>query len=88
MSELITRPAPTRVRDEPRTWTQAYIKFLTNPTEHLGLKLLPLAILGLVPIAVADDILLPFLGMADNIPMWVLIGFTVWRTWLRVRRYR
>ena len=88
MSDLTVRPTPTRVREEPRTWVQAYIKFLTNPAEHLGLKMLPLAIMGLVPIAVADDILLPLMGMADNIPMWILTAFTVWKTWTRVRTYR
>lgn len=88
MSENTVEPMPTRVRPLPRTWLQAYLKFLTNSNEHLGLKLLPLAIMGLLPIAVADDVLLPFLGMADNIPMSVLIAFTVWRTWTRVRTYR
>lgn len=88
MKDIVVKPAETRVRDESRTWVQAYIKFLTNPREHLGLKLLPLALLGLLPIAVADDILLPFLGLADNIPMWILVAFTVWRTWLRVKDYR
>lgn len=88
MKDLTVRPTTATTRDEPRTWAQAYLRFLMNPSEHLGLKLLPLALIGLVPIAVADDLLVPFLGLADNIPMWILASFTIWRTWLRVKTYR
>jgi hypothetical protein len=62
--------------------------FLMNPREPLGIKLLPLAVLGLVPLSIADDFLIPFLGVADNIPTSLLVLFTAFQTWRRVRPYR
>jgi hypothetical protein len=32
--------------------------------------------------------LLPFLGLADNVPMAILVMFIAVRTWMRVRLYR
>jgi hypothetical protein len=82
----ITQPKNTEV--QTRTWFQAYLKFLASPRELLGLKLLPLVVMGLVPISMATDVLLPVIGLADNIPTAILVIFTVFRTWMRVRTYR
>ena len=44
--------------------------------------------MGLLPITMADDILLPFFGMVDNIPMTILVMYIAVRTWMRVRVYK
>jgi hypothetical protein len=54
----------------------------------LNVKLLPLIALGIVPLSMADDLLLPFIGVADDIPTALIVLFAVFRTWQRVRKYR
>lgn len=71
-----------------RGWMDAYKRFLTNPKESFGLKVLPLVALGVVPAALADDVLLPFVGFLDDIPTSLFVAFVVWRTWRRVKDYR
>jgi hypothetical protein len=87
---LMPKPMEPRPREVAgtRTWFEAYKLFLMNKDERLGLKLLPLVALGILPAALADDILLPFLGLADNVPMAILVMFIAVRTWMRVRLYR
>jgi hypothetical protein len=80
-------PKPRPSQAVQKTWFEAYKQFLTSRDESLGLKLLPLAALGIVPVAVADEII-PFIGMLDDIPTALLVGFIAWRTWLRVKTYR
>ncbi len=83
--QIMQRPQPAQVIH--RSWLEAYKRFLMSRDESLGLKLLPLAALGIVPLAVADDII-PFVGMIDDIPTGLLVAFIAWRTWRRVRTYR
>jgi hypothetical protein len=71
-----------------RSWFEAYRMFLMNPRELLNVKLLPLIALGIVPLSMADDMLLPFIGVADDIPTALIVLFAVFRTWQRVRKYR
>lgn len=71
-----------------RSWGQAYRAFLMNPKELLSVKLLPLIALGVLPISMATDVLLPVIGMVDNIPTALLVLFAVGKTWQRVRTYR
>jgi hypothetical protein len=71
-----------------RSWLEAYRAFLLNPRELLNVKLLPLIVLGIVPLSMADDLLLPFLGVVDDIPTALIVAFAVIRTWQRVRKYR
>lgn len=73
---------------EQHSWTDAYKLFLKSPSESFGIKVLPLVLLGVVPIVFADNILLPFVGLIDDIPTSLLVIFTVFRTWSRVREYR
>jgi hypothetical protein len=86
MRDIIIKPA--ELRAEPKSWTDAYRAFLKSRDESFGLKVLPLALMGIVPIALANDVLLPFIGVIDNIPTSLLVLFTVWRTWTRVKTYR
>ncbi len=85
-TSTLTQASPARVRK--RSWFEAYRMFLRNPKEMLGLKLLPLVALGWVPISMADDFLLPLIGLADDIPTTLFVGFVIVRTWWRVRTYR
>jgi hypothetical protein len=82
----VTPVHEARVR--PRSWGEAYRLFLMNPRESLGVKVLPLVALGVVPISMASDVLLPVIGLADNIPTAILVMFAALRTWQRVRTYR
>jgi hypothetical protein len=77
-----------RPRTQQRSWFEAYRMFLMNPRELLNVKLLPLIALGIVPLSMADDLLLPFIGVADDIPTALIVLFAVFRTWQRVRKYR
>jgi len=79
------QPAPAIPQ---RSWASAYLKFLLNPAESLGLKLLPLVVIGVVPAELAGDVLLPFLAVIDGVPTALFALFVLWRTWLRVRTYR
>jgi hypothetical protein len=71
-----------------RSWPEAYRMFLMNPRELLNVKLLPLMLLGIVPLSLADDVLLPIIGVADDIPTALLVVYVVVRTWHQVRKYR
>jgi hypothetical protein len=71
-----------------RSWIDAYKLFLKSREESFGLKILPLVAAGLVPAALADDVLLPFIGFIDDIPTSLFVAFVAWRTWRRVRLYR
>lgn len=71
-----------------RSWLDAYKQFLMNRQESFGLKVLPLVALGILPAALADDVLLPFVGFLDDIPTSLFMAFVVWRTWRRVKEYR
>lgn len=81
----MSRPT-ARVRT--RSWGEAYKLFLKSPRELLSVKLLPLIALGIVPLSVASDLLLPFVGVIDNIPTSLFVMFTIFQTWRRVRTYR
>ncbi len=85
-NQLTTQPTQARVM--MKSWGEAYKSFLKSPDESFGLKILPLIALGVLPLSLADDILVPFLGIADDIPTSLLILFTVFRTWQRVRHHR
>jgi hypothetical protein len=83
-----TQGAQSNAHVRRRTWAEAYRAFLLNPRELLTVKLLPLIAMGILPLSMADDVLLPFIGVADDIPTAIIVGFVVLRTWQRVRRYR
>lgn len=94
---LMNQPAPgarneagaqSNAQVRRRTWVEAYRAFLLNPRELLTVKLLPLIAMGILPLSMADDVLLPFIGVADDIPTAIIMGFVVLRTWQRVRHYR
>jgi len=84
---IVKRQTP-QARPVARSWFDAYKMFLMNPDESFGLKILPLVVIGVLPAMLADDILLPFLGVLDDIPTSILAAFVIFRTWMRVRRYR
>ncbi len=50
--------------------------------------MMPLALAGIIPLSIVDDFLLPVVGIADDIPTWIVslivIGMTAWR----VKAYR
>jgi hypothetical protein len=87
MAYPMTSTHEARPRQQ-RSWLEASQLFLMNPRELLNVKLLPLIALGVVPLSMADDLLLPILGVADDIPTVLLVAYVVFRTWQRVRRYR
>ena len=83
--QIIRKPAGATAS---RSWIDAYKQFLKNPRESFGLKVLPLVAMGVVPAALATDVLLPFIGIIDNIPTSLFVLFVIWRTWKQVKNYR
>ena len=70
------------------SWMQAYMMFLKNPSESRALKMMPLVLLGLVPVTVLDDLVLPGIGLIDNVPTSLVVIVVGVLTWLRVKSYR
>lgn len=87
-TNLVARPRTARPDGKTRGWFDAYRAYLMNPHERIGTKLLPLAALGLIPLSIVDDLLLPFVGVMDDIPTALLVLFAIFRTWQKVRAYR
>ncbi len=46
-----------------KSWPQAYMAFLESPHERRVLKMMPLVLMGVVPLSIADDFSFPFLGL-------------------------
>ena len=87
-TNLVARPRTAQPNEKTRGWLDAYWAYLLDPYEHIGTKLLPLAALGLIPLSFVDDLLLPFVGVMDDIPTALLVLFAIFRTWQKVRAYR
>ena len=86
--EIITTARGRNMAGTLRGWPGAYVAFLRSPHESRILKLMPLALIGVVPLSIVDDFLLPVVGIADDIPTWIVtlivVGMTAWK----VKRYR
>ena len=87
-TNLVARPRSTRPGVNTRSWFRAYLAYLINPHEHIATKLLPFAAIGIIPLSLLDDVLLPYLGVLDDIPTGLFVLFAAFRTWQRVRTYR
>lgn len=74
--------------DGARSWPAAYLEFIKNPRENRVLKMMPLALVGIIPLSVIDDFLIPFIGVADDLPTSVLVLVVLFLTWRRVKIYR
>jgi hypothetical protein len=85
---LVARPRPNQTNTTTRSWFDAYRAFLLNPHENITTKLLPLAVVGIIPLSFLDDLILPFAGVLDDIPTVLLVLFAAFKTWQRVRTYR
>jgi uncharacterized membrane protein YkvA (DUF1232 family) len=73
----------------PKTsWVSAYVKYLRDPHQNKALKLMPLVLIGVVPLSIVDDFLLPVLGFSDDLPTWIVALLVLGMTWTRVRDYR
>jgi hypothetical protein len=82
----LTKPIVTPTTKN--SWPKAYFRFLKNPEERLGTKLLPLVAVGIIPVSLVEDVVLPFLAVIEFVPTSLFIIFTLFRTWQRVRLYR
>jgi hypothetical protein len=82
---IVHEPNQTTVQ---RSWSEAYLKFLSSGRENIFLKIAPLALVGIIPLSILDDVLLPIIGVADDIPTSILVAAIVALTWNRVRKYR
>lgn len=87
-TNLVARPRSTRPSINTRSWFRAYLTYVINPHENIATKLLLFAALGIVPLSLLDDVLLPYLGVLDDIPTSLFVLFAAFRTWQRVRTYR
>ena len=71
-----------------RSWLSAYGAFLRSPQEHRVAKLIPLALMGIVPLSILDDLLIPVYGVIDDLPTSILAIVVVIYTAKRVNKYR
>lgn len=89
VTNLVARPRGVQESTvRTKSWAEAYVAFLLNPNEHLPTKLLPLAAIGVIPLSLLGDLMLPFVGLLDVIPTSLFVVFAIFRTWRRVRTYR
>jgi len=79
---------PPKKSNRPTGWVTAYFRFVSSPNESRILKLMPVVLLGIVPISVLDNFFIPVLGIIDDIPTTVLTVIVLILTWLRVQTYR
>lgn len=79
---------PQRTYLRSNGWVKAYFEFIRNPSESRTLKLMPLILIGVVPISILNNLILPVIGNIDDIPTTVLTIFIVVVTVVRVRTYR
>lgn len=79
---------PNRKPVIQRGWVLAYLEFLRSPHENRVLKMMPLALIGVIPLSILDDVLLPGLGLIDNVPTWLLTVGVLTVTAYKANRYR
>lgn len=88
MSQAVEIISSKPTQSVERSWTQAYIHFLRDRHESRTLKIMPLVILGIVPISIVDDFLLPVLGIADDLPTFLLVIVVAALTLIKVNGHR
>ena len=71
-----------------RSWLSAYGAFLSSPHELRVAKLMPLALMGIIPLSILDDLLIPVFGVIDDLPTSILTIVVVIYTANRVNKYR
>lgn len=81
-------PPGKRAPQQLLDWPKAYLKFLQSSKEHKTLKMMPLVLVGIVPLSVLDDLLLPGIGLLDDIPTGLLAVIVLAITANKVRQYR
>ena len=86
--EIIHPEGRDRTAKPVQNWFGAYMKFLGSSSEHHVLKLMPLVLLGIIPISIADDLLLPVFGVIDDLPTLAVAIVVFGMTLIRVRKYR
>jgi hypothetical protein len=79
---------PLKPSIRQNSWPAAYREFVRSPSENRLLKLMPLVLIGIVPISALDDLVIPIFGTIDDIPTTLLTIITLVLTGLRVRKYR
>lgn len=80
--------SPNTRSKKTRSWAGAYIQFLRSSQESRVLKMMPLVLAGVIPLSVADDFILPIVGLIDDIPTTLLTIIVIVITAVRVRKYR
>lgn len=71
-----------------RSLLQAYYHFLRDPNESRLLKMMPLALMGIVPFTILEDIFLPFLGIIEVLPTTLVVVVVAFLTYRRVQTHR
>ena len=71
-----------------KSWVAAYFEFIRSPHENRVLKLMPMVLLGIIPISLLDNFFIPILGLVDDIPTTIVTIIVLILTWRRVRTYR
>lgn len=69
-------------------WVAAYFEFIRSPHESRIIKLMPLVLMGIIPISLLDNFFIPVLGVVDDIPTALLTIVVLAITIMRVRKYR
>ncbi len=79
---------PSRKSTHHKGWAAAYFEFIRSPHENRILKMMPLVLMGVIPISLLDNFFIPVLGVIDDIPTTLLTIIVVVITLIRVRTYR